>query len=226
MKALILGALDNSGNIGDVIDDNLNARGWTTATSDCEAADGSYAVPEPNHMISFDSLVVTLGWATHSPFESVEAETVEAVIKASLTLPLLAIRSYVQGRAELGGQVVVIGSYGHDHVLSNSAPYCAAKAGLNHAIKALAWDLTPLFLFWCVNPYHVPATPLGEATVNWMIKERGLTRAEAEDYQRKDLRMDTHLEPEDIAEQVYHLLSEPTSAWLSGSSLDLYGGVR
>jgi hypothetical protein len=87
-------------------------------------------------------------------------------------------------------------------------------------------DLTPEFLVSIIHPYHVPSTPLGEEVVETMMRDRGMTRIEAENYQTKDLRLPEHLTPAEIAEYVNWMLDAPEAAWLSGQGVNLYGGVR
>lgn len=228
---LVLGTRRGSGNIGDAIVSRFEQDGRIVGYSDCET-DGVYRAPFSEDLAEYSSLVVSLGFASFAPFG--ERETDEAllreIIEGSLLLPLECVRRYVLARRRMrkGGRIILIGSYAHDHVLSGSAPYCAAKAGLAHAVRALGWDLAPDFVISIVHPYHVPDTPLGERTVKWMVEDRGMTREEAEQYQRKDLRQPEHLGVRTIAEHVHRLLTMPQveAAWLSGQGINLYGGTR
>jgi NAD(P)-dependent dehydrogenase (short-subunit alcohol dehydrogenase family) len=242
-KLLVLGAREGSGNIGDAIAERQARRGWYVVGDDCHTRSAmEYDVPPDLDWSRFDYLVITLGYGVPAPIGEVSARVIQEVIWGSLTLPLLCARKFVQEkrralaeRIDAGsyvyegkeaGRILFIGSYGHDHVLSNSAPYCAAKAGLAHAVRCLAWDLTPEFLVSIVHPYHVPSTPLGEEVVETMMRDRGMTRIEAENYQTKDLRLPEHLTPAEIAEYVNWMLDAPEAAWLSGQGVNLYGGVR
>ena len=90
----------------------------------------------------------------------------------------------------------------------------------------MAWELTPEFLVSIVHPYHVPSTPMGQEVLEGLIKNRGMTREEAEHYQRKDARLPEHLTPTEIAEYINWMLAAPEAAWLSGQGISLYGGVR
>lgn len=229
-NAIILGAKDGSRNIGDITARHLRARGWLTQTDDCfvDAATGDEdKYQAPNYNISeFDACVITLGHTRLTPFREASAEDVRAVLYGSLELPLHCARRYIQDR-EHNGRIVFIGSYAHNHSLTNCAAYCAAKAGLNAAVKEMGWELTPDFITHIVNPYHVPSTPMGESVVEGMMEHRDMTRIEAEAYQRKDLKMPRHQKPQDIAKIVCWLLNHNgTAAWMSGSAIDLYGGVR
>lgn len=225
--AIILGARIGTGNIGDAVFSELDRRkGWLLDANDCQTEENWYDVP-PVPWSDYDALVCALGLEGGTPFADCEEDEVTATINANLTLPLNCIRTWVQARGAQGGKCVVIGSYAHDHVLTWSTPYCAAKAGLAMAVRSLAWELTSEgFYFNIVHPYHVPSTPMGARTLKNLMDGRGMGLAEAQDYQTKDLRLEEHLAPTDVARVVVWLLTEPVAPWLAGQGLQLYGGVR
>lgn len=228
-SVVVLGARRDSGNIGAAIVDNMMDHGWTVRDDDCfntEVAD--YRIPDLPYD-SYDALVVTLGKEGIQPWLDVDFEDVAAVVTANLLLPLAAMHVWAQARAQagLGGTCVCIGSYAYDHSPTSCVPYCAAKAGLAHAITSLGWELTDQGFYWhIVHPYHVPSTPMGQRVVQAMVRERGFTRGQAEDYQKKDMKLPAHLTPTEIAEYVGWLVRAPEACWLSGQGLQLYGGVR
>lgn len=230
-RAIVLGAAVDRENIGSAIVRYLSGReNWAVDADDCKVSGtkDTYRIPSIP-MGKYDALVISLGTAMRTAFDKDPFTNVDRVIHANLMLPLAAIHAYIEARSwnDLGGKVVVIGSYAHDHVLSESVAYCAAKAGLVHAIRALAWDLAgDGFRFHSVNPYHVPSTQMGANVLASMMKNRGMSREEAEAYQMKDLRMDQHLTPWQIAEQVGFLVSQPSADWQSGQAVNLYGGTR
>lgn len=219
----MLGARE--GNIGEAVVDKLRMERWIADASDCLDSDGVYRIPNLD-LAQYDAMVVTLGHTLMVPFCAAEEDDLAEVIRGSLLLPLVAANTYVRHRNKKGGAVVLTGSYAHDHALTNGAAYCASKAGLAAAVKELAWELMPLFRFHIVHPYHVPSTPMGARVVEGLMVSRQWTREQAEAYQSKDLRMDEHLQPMDIAEVIWWLLSEPAAAWTAGSGIDLYGGSR
>lgn len=233
MLGIILGARPGTGNIGDAILREMDRRNWEIKVSDCLDHDGKYRIPTSLPYHRADALIVTLGYTRLTPFAVTTEDDIEKVIHGTLLLPLMAVKNYVQERMA-GGQrvigsisrVVVIGSYAHDHALTHCAAYCAAKAGLAAAIQELGWELTEEgFRFHIVHPYHVPSTPMGKEVLRGLADRVGGYR-EAEQYQRKDLKMAAHLTPLDIAEVVAWLLTEPAAEWLSGQGLNLYGGTR
>lgn len=222
---MVLGASRTEANIGAAIRDELSHWGWTVDGSDCRDEDGVYRIPSTDFK-QYDAMVVTLGHTRMVPFDQADEDDIAEVIRGSLVLPLMAARGYVRDRNSRGGSVVLVGSYAHDHPLTHGAAYCAAKAGLAAAVKELAWEMTPLFFFHIVHPYHVPDTPMGERVMEGLMKSKDLNRGEAMLYQRKDLRMPDHLKAGEIAEVIQWLLTEPAAKWTAGSGINLYGGSR
>src|SRR5262252_4748382 len=200
--AIVLGSQPGTDNIGDTIAQQLRAKGWAVSDDDCCGAGPDngrlYGVPEDS-LTDFEACIITLGTTSLASMRHCLPENISDVIYGSLELPLLCIRKYVQDRQSLG-KIVVMGSYAHDHSLTNCSPYCAAKAGLTAAVKELGWELTPDFLTYIVHPYHVPTTLIGKKVVSGMINHRGFTAGEEEAYQRKDLRMQHHLTVNEVAE--------------------------
>lgn len=230
-KAIVLGARRGSGNIGEAISDTLQICGWRVWESDCQApaAPGheEYNVPPLEAQADAEALVVTLGRSMVEPFHEASEADIEDVIRACLVLPLLAAKEYLTVRGYKGGTVVFIGSYAHDHPITLGTAYCAAKAGLAQATRTLAWDYTDKgYRFHIVHPYHTPGTPMWEEVQSQVVAKRGMTREEAEEYARKDLRMPEMLSPRDIGEMVAWLVDSKEGEWLSGQGLNMYGGVR
>lgn len=227
-RVLVLGHKAGSRNIGEAIYDRFVRDGWEVTGSDCwDKLSGDYRLDPTLDWEGYPNLVVTLGMEGLTPFDTCTYQEAVDVINANLVLPLLALHTWVAERQGLGGTCVVIGSYAHNHALTGSAPYCAAKAGLHHAVQELGWELTGKgYQFHIVHPYHVPSTPMGARVLDALQRERGMSLREAVAYQTKDLRLDAHLHPTDIAEVVQWLVEEPVARWLSGQGIQLYGGVR
>lgn len=237
--AVVLGALKGSGNIGDGIAFALEENDWTVRTHTCEVQSkppGHYDIPDlprpgPDGELwswyeDAEALIVTLGLANMAPFVQQGPKEIEEVIRACLTLPLLAVRRYVLERRDRGGRIVLIGSYANDHVLSASSAYCASKAGIDMAGKTLGWDLTPMgYRVHVVHPYHVPHTSMWERVQEGVMENKNMTREEADRYMIKDARMEL-MRPVEIGRIVRMLLETPEAEWLSGTSLRLYGGTR
>jgi NAD(P)-dependent dehydrogenase (short-subunit alcohol dehydrogenase family) len=224
-SAIVLGSRPGSRNIGDIIARHLQGRGWIVHEDDCHVEGDYYRAPQQS-LSEYDACVITLGTTQLTPFRETVSGAIERIIQGTLVLPLECARCYVEDR-KTNGKIIFIGSYAHDHALTQCAAYCAAKAGLAHAVEELGWELTPDFLTWIIHPYHVPSTPMGKAVVDGLMDNRDMTREEAERYQKKDLKIHRHLRPQDIAKVAVWLLNNPSATqWLSGQGLNLYGGVR
>lgn len=252
-KALVLGAagLGRPANIGSVIADKLEVKGWMVTGDDCkvqnanryEAPPGSDGIGrglDPIDRIAYedyDACIITLGVTHMESFRTLSKPDMEKVLYGSLMLPLECARRYVQARdpADIGdteitvGTLIFIGSYAYDHPFTHCTTYCAAKAGLNMAVQSLAWELAPEgFHVHIINPHHVQSTPMTEEVRKGMMKGiHKMTSEEAEAYSRKDLRMPDLLKPNDIADMVVAILENPAlMGWTAGQPINMYGSVR
>lgn len=229
-KVLILGG--RPGNIGDAIYQQLEERHEVT-NNDCLTRAG-YQVPDQRWFdtVEPEHLICTLGAMHIEPFTTVSESHIYKVIYGSLLMPLIAARRFIETvqtgpyDGDSPNKIIFIGSYAHDHALSNSAAYCAAKAGLNAAVKELAWELTPQnFLVHVINPYHVPDTPMGKDVFQSMIMN-GMTAVQAKQKQDENLKMPGHLTALEIAEMVELVLGCSAMDWTAGTPINMYGGTR
>jgi NAD(P)-dependent dehydrogenase (short-subunit alcohol dehydrogenase family) len=233
-QAIVLGA--RPGNIGGAIVNRLNERqpGWWIAHGDdCwrefPHATPRYVSPSRVELEDYDACVITLGVTHMQPFEDQTHIDIHNILHGALELPLLCANVYTRARAEhgWGGHIVFIGSYAHDHPFTDCTTYCVAKAGLDMAARSLAWELMPDFKVHIIHPHHVQGTPMTDKVREGMMTgAHHMTAEEAEAYSRKDLRMPDILKPEEIAQMVEFLLTNPVADWLCGSGLNMYGGVR
>lgn len=187
-------------------------------------------VPTVEYMYerNYQHLIVTCGFMQIEPFHLLDPIVNAKIIQACLTTPLKAIHNFLCATQPPQNEccVIVIGSYGHDHILSNSVPYCAAKAGINHAVKCLAWDYTNEgYRFNCINPHSVSDTPMSHRVIEQIERTKGLSTSEAHAYWERTLLLPKRLTRAEVAEVVLWLMNSPT-AHLSGSSIELYGGER
>lgn len=227
-QAIVLGAVPQSGNIGEAVVDALTEENWDVIGNSCQdgRAGSGYEVPNLDYD-SADALVITLGRTAVEPFEEIARMDLEDVIRGCLTLPLAAARWYVQRRIQRGGHIVFIGSYAHRHPFSNGTAYCAAKAGIEMATKTLAWELTGKgFTINCVHPYHVDGTPMWEKVQAGVMETKGMTREQADAYAEKDLKTVRLMKAKEVGEAVAMVLNNPNRDFMSGSSIELFGGTR
>jgi NAD(P)-dependent dehydrogenase (short-subunit alcohol dehydrogenase family) len=173
-----------------------------------------------------DALVVALGSCSTDRLVDMGEDRIADILRANLYLPLIAAKEFMSVRRGLGGKVVFIGSYNHDHPLTNGTAYSAAKAGLAMAVKSLAWDCAPTFAFFMVNPWQVPYTPMSDAVAKDEAARRGTTVDSIQAYAQRDNRQKAPLNIWDVAEVVHDLLMSKRSHWLNGTGIDMYGGVR
>lgn len=225
-RALIVGAA--AGNIGSAIDAEIGAFMPTEAIS----LQGQRDIPSPEDIgHNYRYLVVSCGFTEIKPLDELDQGTVLKIVNANLTTPLLLIRNFlIATRFPQPGEdccVVVIGSYAHDHVLSNSVAYCAAKAGINHAIKCLAWDYGDKgYRFHCINPHSVEDTPMTREVITQIQMTKQMTEAEALDYWKRTLILPNRLTRAEVARTVSWLIFDAPTMHLNGSSIELYGGER
>lgn len=180
-----------------------------------------------------DVLVITLGRTNKTAFDELGPFTVEQMIKANLILPLEAAQRYVRATRGMPvpARIIFVGSYAHEHPFTNGTLYCAAKAAINMAARTMAWELTGKgYLVHVVNPYHVEDTPMWEQVQQDVMRTKGMTREEADDYGHKDLKMPNPLSADDVASVICNLVEADSKRsvldWLAGQPINLYGGTR
>lgn len=176
----------------------------------------------------FDTLVINAGMTHLDWFEDQTPDRIYRVIDATLAGPMLAANAWV--KATMGYQVkkylVFIGSMAHKAVLNGSAPYCAAKAGIAHLVECLGYELTPKgYRVFGVHPSNTLDGPMTRATLDGLMRYRGLTQEEALEYWNTGLLMPGQLTRMDIAKQVAYLTSGDAD-YQSGSNIELKGGQR
>jgi NAD(P)-dependent dehydrogenase (short-subunit alcohol dehydrogenase family) len=225
-RAVVFGA--EEGNIGGSIAAKLKEDGFEVvcfckgklnlATDDRDLLDWGH----------FDTVVFCNGRTHLAWIEDQPDEEIAEVISDSLLSSIYGARSFVRGNlySPYRKQIVFIGSMAYKAVLNGSSPYCAAKAGLAHFARCLAWELAPKgFDVFCVHPSNTLGTPMTEETIKGLMRYRGLDREEAEAYWGAVLPKKQWLLPENIADLVSFLVSGKAE-YLSGANLDMAGGQR
>lgn len=226
-NALIVGA--NERNIGGTIADRLrrNGEGFQHVV-EVEKEFHDFAKPYSQFKIDYDVAVFANGFTHLDWFEDIPLDKINQIISDSLTASIVGAQSFVKDTINMPWQktIVFIGSMAYRNVLNGSAVYCAAKAGLSHFAKCLAWELAPKgYNVYCVHPSNTEGTPMTEETIKGLMRYRGLSREEAENYWGAVLPKNKWLQPEDIAETVAFLASGKAD-YLSGSNIDMAGGQR
>lgn len=179
-----------------------------------------------------EAAVISIGKSDSRAIQNASVGYINDMLRSNLGLPLEIASKWLNARKanspseeSLGGKLIFIGSYGHDHPFTQGTLYTAAKAGLHMATRNIAWETSSKgFETFIVHPYHVPGTPMWEDVMIDVEDREGCNRVDAERMARKDMRL-AALSPFDVAQVVANLL-ENDWKHLSGSSIDLYGGVR
>jgi len=228
--AYIVGSDDDTTNIGNAIQQNLFEReddslvGLFYQESDRDIINNTDFFCDP----SADILVLANGFTHLDWIENQPEDKIQKVISDCLTASIIATKRFVEATINSPHKkyIVYIGSMAYKGVLNGSSPYCAAKAGLSHFMKCVAWELAPKgYNVFCVNPSNTENTPMAEATIQGLMRYRNITEEEARKYWASCLPKDKWLQKEEIAEVVAFLISGKAD-YLSGSNIDLAGGQR
>jgi NAD(P)-dependent dehydrogenase (short-subunit alcohol dehydrogenase family) len=229
------------GNIGEAIAERLFQREeWQSVAGTNEK---SHNCMVPEQCINFlteagqgdpgavDTLIICaaethLDWIEDYPYGAM----VE-VIHNTLLCPMVATQQFVRTTLNTPWvkHIVYIGSMAYNKVLNASAPYCAAKAGLAHFARCMAWELGPKgYRVFTVHPGNVLDTPMSMHTIGDISRYRTLSIEEAEQYWASAEPPMGFLTRYEIAVIVSDLVSDSNESWrhVSGSQIELAGGSR
>ena len=164
-----------------------------------------------------------LDWIEDQPITSIEDAVTINMLSHMKLIKLFADRSVDLPYRKT---IIVIGSMAANAVLNGSAPYCAAKAGLQHFIKCVAWELAPkAFDIYIINPSNVEDTPMTEHTIRELAGYRDISLDEAAAYWASSNPRGKFLTKKEIARLVSALACSEFP-YLSGTPLNLTGGQR
>jgi|KBSSwiStaDraftv2_1062776.scaffolds.fasta_scaffold00263_37 NAD(P)-dependent dehydrogenase (short-subunit alcohol dehydrogenase family) len=222
--AFVVGS-DQEQNIGARIARKLRRRLWTVHEYDKNNWNPFALSEHGNHL----SAIILANGYTHLDWieDQPDKEIIESVF-INLSVSMLAAKHFVQNTINnpWPKYIVFIGSMAYRSVLNGSAPYCAAKAGLAHFAKCIAYELAPKnYNVFCIHPSNTEGTPMTEKTISELQRYRKLNREQAEEYWGAGLLRQEWLQPEDIANVVDFVLSGKAD-YMSGSNIDLAGGAR
>lgn len=181
-----------------------------------------------NFSPSATSLVLANGRSYMDWIEKQSDEEIEEMLNDNLRGSIRAARDFVKATIHTPQRknIIFIGSMAHKAVLNGSSVYCAAKAGLAHFSRCLAWELAPKgYNVFCVHPSNTEGTPMTEETIRGLMRYRELSREQAEQYWGASLPRHQWLQPQDLANLVSFLLSGKAD-YLSGADLNMGGGQR
>lgn len=227
-EALVVGA--RPGNIGGSIAERLTDDDFGTVLM--EDIEYGLDVNDPGswdvELQNFDTLILANGETRLNWIDQQEFEVIQSVVDSTLTGTMKLVSEFVRATEHQGHHkhIVCIGSMAYRSVLNASAPYCAAKAGLNHFIRCMGWELTPRgYSSFIVHPSNTEGTPMTEETIQGIMSYRLISRKEAEAYWGAINLKEEWLQPSDIADTVSYLVSG-RAAYQSGTAIELSGGQR
>jgi NAD(P)-dependent dehydrogenase (short-subunit alcohol dehydrogenase family) len=175
-----------------------------------------------------DTLVLCHGFTKLDWIEDQTNQAIDKMIDVSLTSHIKLISAFANLAHEMPYKktIIVIGSMAATAVLNGSAPYCAAKAGLQHFVKCVAWELAPKgFDVFLINPSNVQDSPMSEATIRDLARYRDISLYEAREYWANNNPRNEFLSKDEIGE-LCHDLAIGKFPYLSGTPLNLTGGQR
>lgn len=227
-RAVIIG--HEEGNIGEAIGnrlfiDGFEFSGYSLSNTDIRNPFDRHKIFQFN---TPDVLILGNGYTDLNWIENQDDHEINEMIDNTLTASIKMTRDFVKNTIDepYRKYIVYIGSMAYKSVLNASSPYCAAKAGLSHFMKCMAWELAPKgYNVFCVNPSNVKGTPMSIKTIEDIMRYRGIDREGAEKYWASSLPKWEWLTKEEVAEAVAFLVSGKAD-YLSGTNIDMAGGQR
>jgi len=164
-----------------------------------------------------DILVNNAGIYEFSPLEEVTEEHFHKQFDLNVLGLILASQEAVRQFGSAGGNIINISSVASTMTMANASVYSATKAAVDAVTKSLAKELGPRNIrVNAINPGMVETEGVHAA---------GFTESDF----RKQLESQTPLgrigQPQDIAPMAVFLAS-PDSAWITGETLHITGGLR
>lgn len=162
-----------------------------------------------------DGLVQCAGVMNRVPGKSIGKEDIESVFAPNVEAPMLLQAELLQERKiNKEASIVYMASIAARSTLAGNALYSASKAALISYAKCLALELAPRKIrVNCICPAMV-----------WTdLAYEGASKEELEADQQK-YPLKRYGTPEDVANLAIYLLSN-ASAWMTGSAIDITGGM-
>ena len=214
-----------NGNIGDEIGKKLYGEDHEVRITNIANRDLAHSYDDwgRHDTFIFNNGLTHLDW-----IENQEISKIHDVVNSVLTYTMTSVSDIVKQTIDqpIIKTIVFIGSMAHNHVLNGSAPYCAAKAGLNMFAKCIAYELAPKgYRVFCINPSNVRDAPMSKATIRGLMRYRNLSLEDAALYWGSECPMGTFLDMSEIADMVAFCLTDK-ARYLSGNPIELAGGGR
>lgn len=189
----------------------------------------NHDIERMGNILSLSNVLVLCHGHTHLDWiENQSIKNVDRVLNASLVSHIKIVSQFVINTIDSDERkvIIIIGSMAASAVLNASAPYCAAKAGLQHFVKCIAWELAPKgYDVYLINPSNVADSPMSDATMLGLQRYRGMTKEQAHAYWSAGNPRNEFLSKDEIAELTY-TLATGKFPYLSGTPLNMGGGQR
>ena len=218
------------GNIGEAIAERIESIGSVVRVGreDYDLSIGTQVSKMIDKNNTVDTLILCHGYTSLDWIENQPSEMIHRIVDSSLTshIDLVSIFAHKSKHQNYKKIIIIIGSMAANSVLNGSAPYCAAKAGLQHFVKCAAWELTPKgFDIFLLNPGNVPNTPMAEKTIRELALYRKMSPESAREYWSASNPRTSFMSKGEISDLV-HYLSAGGCRYMSGSAINLSGGQR
>jgi len=185
--------------------DGIRAMGRVGDVTDPTAMDAAVTATEQEYG-GLDVLVNNAGIGRYGPVAEQPPDEWRQVIEVNLLGVFHATRVALPAlRRRGGGQIIAISSGAARQGYPNMSAYCASKAALEGFMRALAAE--------------VEHEPIKCATIvpGGILTDFGIrTRADREASMSSGAK---YLEPEDVADAIYYLLTQPPRAWTQEMTL-------
>ena len=187
-------------------------RSWCVSLDLSDAADVQRAVAEVAALTDgiLDIAVLNAGQNIVTPFQSLEPDEWDAVVRTNLSGTFYLLRA-IRPLLKDGGAVVTVASVAAHTGAPLHAHFAASKAGIVNLTKSAARELAPAVRVNCVAP-GLTHTAMGEETV---AGSAGAPVAK--------LLAGRMAEPEEIA-RVIVFLASPAASFVYGATWDVNGG--
>ncbi len=121
-------------------------------------------------------------------------------------------------------KVINVASATYRVAQTNTALYCASKAALVQMTRVMARELAPAgWQINCVAPGKMSNTKMAVMTDVQVMKLRGWTEEEAENYALRNVPIGTFTSTDEVAEAIFKMFEMPP--YVNGACLDIMGGV-
>lgn len=201
-----------------------DAIGLRTDVTDASACDELVATTVARHGRLDVLAVATVTAPPRTPLKDLPPAEWDRVMAVNAKGPFLLSRSAIPAMTAPGGSIVYVYS-GHAQLGSpERAVYSASKGALGSMIKSLALELAPdRITVNGVAPLHIDA-PLNDAGLKTAAAEAGITVAQARARRDSAIPLGRAATLREVADAIAYLAA-PEAAYITGTILDINGGV-